>query len=321
MMNIIERSEEISVRSRQLCLLWWRVLRLAYRRMSQGVSAIMASSIAFYALVALAPLALLSAWALQPVFGPGTDTRAWLQAMVSRVAGEPAGAIMQQINAFILAPQPHAARVISIAVLIWAGLRLFEALDLSLSEVWPGSVMRGFFKRKLMALASMVVAGALLVLSILTNAVLPTVIAWIIRLPLVRPSDVVLQPGIRLIAELFIAFAAFFLLFKFVPAQHVPTKVAVVGAVFTTLVWRAASPLFTWVIARSAEHNPTHGGLASVVIFLTWAFFGARVLLAGAHFAAAYDHVFYRHAPQHTDEIFVRFRGATIELETDSDTC
>jgi len=313
-------SDDTPSLSRELHVLrrtWWRVLRLAYRRMSQGVSAIMASSIAFYALVCLGPLMILSAWALQPLLGQGTRTYQWLQYLVDRLAGQTAGAIMQHIDALVTNPGPHAAGVVSIAVLAWAGLRLFEALDLSLTEVWPGHATRGFLMRKLIALAGMIVAGALLVAAIVINAIVPTVVGWLDRLPLAHPSSVLLQPSLRLAVEVIITFVAFFLLFKFIPVQRVPTRVAVVGALFTTVVWKLVSPVFTLIIARAAEHSAIYGGLAGVVMFLTWAFFGARVLLAGAHFAAAYGHVIYQEAPERLDEAFVHSRGPTVYLDAD----
>lgn len=305
-----EGLERVRERLRDHALTWWRVMRLMYGRMSHSVSAMMAAAIGFYALVCLGPLGILLAWVLQPVLGKGGRTYAWLRYVVNRVAGETAGEIMGEIDALVTSPDVHTAGVVSVALLVWASLRLFEALERSLTEVWPGRRRRGFVTRKLMALGSMAVAGGLLVAAILINALLPTALAWLNRLPTVEATGgLTVSPVLRVVIESLVTFVAYLLLFWFIPAEAVPPRVAVVGALFTTILWKLVSPVFTLVISRSAEHSTVYGGLAGVVMFLTWAFFGGRVLLLGGYFAAAYEHVIYRGRPESSDEAFMRMRA------------
>ncbi len=307
--------ETVRAKLRDLWMPWWRTLRLTYQQMSHGVANIMAAAIAFYALICLGPLGILAVWALQPMLGPGSHAYEDLRSLVNHVAGETAGAIMGEIDALLTNPNAHTAGIVSIVVLVWAGLRLFEALELSLNEVWPGADRRGFVRRKLIALATMAVAGALLLAALLVNALIPTLNAWLAHLPVVNASsEPILRPGVRILSETTLAFVAFFLLFKFIPARPVPTKVAAVGGLFTAVAWKIVSPVFTMVIARSARNSAIYGGLAGVVMFLTWAFFSAMVLLIGAHFAAAYDHVFYQDRTESTDQAFVARRLSKPEV-------
>lgn len=289
---------------------WWRVARVACLRRAHAVSNIMAAAIGFYALICIGPLALLVAWALQLLMGPGSRSYEWLRFTVNRLAGETAGAIMGEIDALITNPNAHVAGIFSILVLVWAGVRLFEALEVSLTEIWPGERQRSFIIRKLIALAALVASGALFIAAILLTALLPTVMGHLGQLPVVDVDSIILlQPGLRVVIEVVVAFAAFFLLFEFIPAQNVPPRAAAVGALVTSLAWRAVTPLFTLVIARSAEQSAIYGGLAGVVMFLTWAFFGAHVMFFGAHFAASYEHVVCLQRPRSLDESFIRMRS------------
>ncbi|MFW6157195.1 MAG: YihY/virulence factor BrkB family protein [Armatimonadota bacterium] len=298
---------------------WWRIARVTWRRRARSVSNIMAAAIGFYALICLGPLGLLTAWVLQAVLGRRGSSYEWLKYMVNRLAGETAGAIMGEIDALISNPNAHVAGIFGAVVLLWAGLRLFEALEISLTEIWPGHEERGAVGRKLIALASMVAAGVLFVVLILLTAFLPTALDLLARIPVIDIERVLLvQPGLRVTLEVAVAFTAFFLLFKFVPVQAVPIRVAAIGALFTALLWRAATPVFTKVVARSAEHSTIYGGLAGVVMFLTWAFFGAHVLLLGAHFAAAYEHVVCRKRPESLDDSFIRMHTAIEQMRADA---
>jgi len=288
---------------------WFRVIRVAWLRRGRSVSNIMAAAIGFYALICIGPLGLLMAWALQFFMGQGSRGYEWLRYTVNRMAGETAGAIMGQIDALITNPNSHVAGIFSVVVLIWAGLRLFEALEISLTEIWPGQEERSMVGRKLIALASLVAAGGLFIVAILLTAFVPTITRWLGRIPMVDVEGILLlQPGMRVLIEVGVAFAAFFLLFKFIPAQKVTTRVAAIGAIFTAVAWRAVTPIFTLTVARSAEQSAVYGGLAGVVMFLTWAFFGAHVLLLGAHLAAAYEHVVCLERPESLDESFIRMR-------------
>jgi membrane protein len=98
---------------------------------------------------------------------------------------------------------------------------------------------------------------------------------------------------------------AFTLLYKFMPVQRVAFRVAFAGGLCAALLWHLISPLFTQMLAWSERSNAIYGSLAHVMTFSFWAFLGARILLAGAHFGATYEHVFYLRRPPAEDESFI----------------
>lgn len=306
----MERLARLVAPIKRLSPKWWRIARLTYLRRGHSDVNTMAAAIGFYALICIGPLGLLMAWSLQFVTPPGTSSYEWLRNTVNRMAGETAGAIMGEIDALISNPNTHVAGIFGALVLIWAGLRLFEALEIGLTDIWPGGKARGLVARKLTALVTMIASGLLLIIVILLTAFLPSVINWISQQTAVDAGEIIpLQSLVIIAAEVTVAFAAFFLLFKYIPVQEVTSRVAAVGALFTALAWRAITPIFTMTVAESAGNSAVYGGLAGVVVFLTWAFFGAHVLLLGAHFAAAYEHVVTLNRPESLDDSFIRLRA------------
>ncbi len=266
----------------------------------------MAAALGFYALICIGPLALLLAWSLQIVIGPDGDTYEWVSSAVEQFAGEAAGAVLGELDALLMNPDAHIAGIFSLLLLVWAGMRLFEALEMNLDEIWGSEEARGVFGRKLIALAAMIGAGLLVFVFLLLGALLPSAVELASRLLIIDLTEIrLLKPGLRLLIELPTAFAGFFLLYKFMPVRRVSTRSAAVGALFSAALWMAIMPILRATALRSAGQSAIYGGLAGVVMFLTWAFIGAQLLLAGAHLAAAHEHVAVRGQPEGSDDDFI----------------
>lgn len=278
---------------------WWRVLRLAYLRFGFSVASLMAAAIAFYSLLCLGPLGLLLAALLQSIFGKGGNSYAWLQMTIRELGGSAAEQLMAQLDTTLSNPGTYVASAAGLVLLIWAGLRLFEVLERSLTEVWPGKLLRGYVGRKLVALIAMAVGGALICGVVALNAMLVVVEAHLRQIAAYQPATLpFIRPSLRLLVEFPASLVAFTLMYKFMPVQRVPLRAALAGGVFSAVLWHVISPIFTYSLAWTARTQYVYGGMAQVVTFSLWAFLGARLLLAGAYFAAAYQHVFcHRHPP------------------------
>lgn len=306
-----------------LASLGLRVLRTSYFRYYAIGSHFMAAAIAFYALICLAPLGIVFAALLQRVVGgEGTSTYQYLERTVSEYGGPDAAEIMRQIEGFL--PQPdrpvsrtgtRLAGLVSIAAVVWAGLRLFDVVQLSLTFIWPGRRLRTYLLRKLVSLAMMAVAGLLLAVLVLSRVMLTGLEAWLRDFPQVEGS--LLEPlrplGNHLLGFL-VTGGAYLLLYKTMPVQRVDTRAAIAGAVSAAVLWQAILPVFLYLMARSLQANPIYGSLGSIVLFGLWAFLGGQVLLFGAQFAAAYEHVFVHQRPRSEDETYIETARRQLQM-------
>ena len=286
--------------------LWYRVLRLTYLGFGFGGSYVLAAAIAFYSLVCLGPLGILMAGVLQGIYGPGSDAYTRLEGAIHNLGGPASDAIMQQVSGLLANSQSHLTSAVSVALLVWSGLRLFETIERSLTGVWPGRRLRGYFTRKLMALAMMLVSGVLMAGFVLVNAFLAVARSALLHLPRVDPGALAaLRFPTLLLLQFLLAILAFTLVYKFIPVQRVPWRVATRGGLCAAVLWGAASQAFLWSLGRSQQQSLIYGGLAGVVIFCLWALLGAWILLFGAHFAGAYDHVLVKRRPRPEDDALI----------------
>jgi membrane protein len=62
------------------------------------------------------------------------------------------------------------------------------------------------------------------------------------------------------------------------------------GSASATLLWLAASILFSWYVANFGSYNKTYGSLGAIIGFMTWVWLSIIVVLVGAQLNAEMEH-------------------------------
>jgi len=186
------------------------VVYRAWRAYGLSGSPLMAAAIAFYSVVCLGPLGILLSGVLKLIFGEGTNTYDWIHATVKEF-GEPiAGQIMTQVDGLLASPDQFYASAVSIAMVIWAGLHLFETVERSLTQIWPGTILRGFLGRKLISLGMMSVAGLLLGAFVVANAFFARLHGLLAQFPEIDADAVIqAQPRVMILLGFLLSLFAF----------------------------------------------------------------------------------------------------------------
>lgn len=172
-----------------------------------------------------------------------------------------------------------------------SGLGLIVALALALfgARVAAGAVItafdvafgapekRGLIRANLVALA--ITLGAMLAFGIVAGAT--TVVSLFL-------SGVGGKLGTFAVVGL-AGVAGALLAYRVVPNTRgsVPYGAALRGAILFALGWMAASAGFGFYVSNFGNYNATYGSLGAVVVFLTWLFISALLLLIGAFVAEA----------------------------------
>ncbi|NSW56368.1 MAG: YihY/virulence factor BrkB family protein [Armatimonadetes bacterium] len=295
----------------RIAVLWLRIARIAYLRFYFTGTHFMAAAVAFYSLICLGPLAVLLAAGLQMLLGPGTDVYERIREAARELGPNAADRIIPMVEGLLANPigtmgsgdayglvgqgNAYLAFAASLVTVIWAAIRLFETLERSLTEVWPGKITRGYLTRKLVAFNSMVVAGLLLGSFMLLNALWASVRTWLLQFPEINPAILdAAQPWFVEAVQILLVWVAFALVYKLMPVQRVPNQAVLAGSLGATVLWLLVSHIFTSIIAQSQQFGTIYGGLTGVVVFSLWSFIGSQTLLFGAHIAVGFEHVMLR---------------------------
>ncbi len=272
---------------------WGRVIGRAGRHYNQLHSGMLAAAIAYYALVCLAPLALLSVVALQAWSGSAEVANEYLQQLVGAIFPEP-GEILKLLGQGLHQPGARAilGGAVGLIALAWATLRLFEAVERGLTVIWAQQPRRHIAIRKLIAMATLVGVGVIGATFILTM----TLSAWLRRM--VEQTDAGSEFLARLpwpsghtgtVTAFILSVLALFVAYKLLPEGWVSNRAAALAALSTAVLVQVAGRLFNFTIVGVVYLSMVYGTLTWVIIFLLWAYFGAAILLFGAHLGWAYD--------------------------------
>jgi len=243
-----------------------------------------AASIAYYSLLSLFPCLLLAVNLLGRVTENG-QARTKILGFVLRYFPTQFQFVTSQIRAF-----ESAGVTLSVAgslVLIWAALGVFGAVSTAVNYAW-GVPQRSVLKHRLVSFTMLLVAGAILLLSLAALSAAAVVqTSWFAAL-LAR------FPGLRLLTGLTFRYSATLLfilvvglIFYFVPNAKVKFADIWLGAILTGVLWRLALFGFSLYV-RDMTGFSVNGSIATVVVFLFWVYWSAVVLLYGTQFTAAY---------------------------------
>jgi len=160
---------------------------------------------------------------------------------------------------------------------------LFDALNI----VYGEEEKRGFFKYYLATLTFTIGVIAFMLLAIAVVVALPILLNFI---PLPGGTDLLVKIARWPILVVLVGFALA-LLYRYGPSRKEPRwRWVTWGSGLATVVWVAASILFSWYVASFGSYNKTYGSLGAIIGFMTWMWISLVVVLLGAKLDAEMEH-------------------------------
>jgi membrane protein len=176
---------------------------------------------------------------------------------------------------------------IGLGVSLWSANAAMKSLFDTLNIVYAEKEKRGFLKLNAVSIAFTLAAIAFLVADLSAVVAVPVVLKY---LYLSNVADLL----IRLVRwpVLFIGMTlAFACIYRFGPSRQAPAwRWITWGSVAATVLWLAASALFSWYAANFGTFNETYGSLGAAIGFMTWLWISAIVILLGAELNAEIEH-------------------------------
>jgi len=176
---------------------------------------------------------------------------------------------------------------------IWFSTRLFGTLRSVLGEVFDIEQGLDFIKGKLFDIKITIVSTVLFV----AYAVLSTYMKIATSKALGALTDVGFRKSFRIrleywfgntLALLFIM-GMFFALYKFLPSRKIRWQPALVGALFTSVLFELAKQLFTAYIGSFSPSSLYAGTLAGIVIVVFWVYYAALIFILGGEVGQVYE--------------------------------
>ena len=267
---------------------WKDVLGRFFVRIQEARLLSLAGAVAFFTLLALVPALSLFVTA----YGSLTDplTIAGQLDRVTVVLPEAARELIRE-QAVRLSGRDTATLsltfLVNLGVAAWSANAAVKAIFDALNIIYGARERRGFLKLNLISLATTLSGLLLLVLALAAIASLPVVTALF-------TFGHELETLVRLArwpVFFVIATVAIGCLYWIGPDRKPPRFAWVLpGAVVASMLWAATSSVFSWYVSTLGNYTATYGSLATVVVFMTWLWLSATIVLAGAELNAELEH-------------------------------
>lgn len=259
-----------------------------------------AGALAFYTMLALAPLLLI----IVSILGLVTDrntVEGEVYDQVAEVVGERSADLVQNMVSSANQSQSGGiAAIVGIVTLIFAATGIFGQLQEALNTVWevdvkPDEGILRTVKRRLWATVMLPLSGVIVLLSLVVDTALSAVAAFLgDQIP--NLAYVYLLQILSFVVFATVLTLVFAVIYKYLPDVRIGWDDVLTGAAVTAVLFAIGQFLLSFYLTRGSVTS-TYGAAGTFMAILLWVYYSAQIFLFGAEFT----------------QVFTRHRGKRIE--------
>ena len=259
----------------------WLVAKATWREAGRENLGLIASGVAFYIFLAFVPLLLAVILTYGLVASPAQVAN-HIAALSTSMPQEAASLISGQLRNIVATARSTAGIGLLVALLVslYGATKAAGGLITALNIVFGVPETRPFLRVTLLTLA--ITIG--LVLAFIVASLGISAMGFIASLlpDLGGAVQLVLQVGYWLATAIAISLVIA-AIYRFAPDRPEGQWLWITpGSIMATVAWVAATFAFSFYVRNFGSYNATYGSLAAVIIFLTWLYLTAYVVLMGA---------------------------------------
>jgi membrane protein len=291
-------------RTAQQSSLYQRMVALAgetFDHWSRDNAPRLAASLAYYTILASAPLLVISIAVADRVFGQKAVEGQLAWEIQTLVGGDAAQAIQAVITNAHHPSSGLISTILSIATLIVGAssvvVELHSALNLvwdipdTEADTWLGSFV-DFIKQRFYSSLIVLAAGCLLLVSLIVSVLIAT-IGNLFRSILPAPEWVLHLASFA--ASFVVVTLLFGAIYKLLPDVHLRWSDVLIGASVTSLLFTIGKQLIAIYLGRVGFES-TYGAAWTVILFLVWVYYSAQLFFLGAEFTKVYTRTYGSHS-------------------------
>ena len=256
---------------------WGRLSLRAMQTATAPESQLVASSIGFFTLFSVFPLALLAVALASNWLDPVLAEQRIVAELEFVVPGLDAllGANLQNL---VQARGPVTG--LAALALVWSASSAFNVITRAMDRIWGADInhRRSVWRHRTLAVVTVLLIAVLLLLATMVEGPVLTIVNSLLpeRLSSIGPyTD-------RFWAAL-LNVSLFAILYRFMPHVRLRWRDVLPGAILAGVLWQAAKQLFLLFIARYlSSSNLIYGSVGAIIAFLMWTYVSSVILLFGA---------------------------------------
>ena len=241
----------------------------------------MSAQMAYFFLFSLFPLLLF----LAPMLALVGDKQAMFEWIMEQLARTVPREAMQLVEGVVedVVFQPNAPGLVSIGALLalWTGSNVFNNMIDGLNRAYDIEEARPFWKRRLLSMACVIVAGIVIITSTTIMLAGQQVVSFVADLLGLGERTQLIWSIVQYPVALTLLAGLAFLMYYVLPNLKGQSKRHVlVGAVIATVLWALVTLIFRFYVQNFGNFSATYGTIGGVIILLMWMYISMIVFLA-----------------------------------------
>ncbi|MDB5694038.1 MAG: YihY/virulence factor BrkB family protein [Alphaproteobacteria bacterium] len=259
---------------------WTGLLIRTWKEASEDNVGFLAAGVAFYAFLAFVPLLASVVLVYGLVADPPTVAR-HIGTLFASLPRDAAALIADQLKSLTASPKSSKglSLALALALALYGASKGASGIVTALNIAFEVKETRSFVRTLLLSLA--MTLGGLLVM-LLAAAAISITAAVEAFLPGVPGVVHVLVRLVTWLVALAVVGTALALAYRYAPNRPgAPWRWITPGSAAASLLWLIASLGFGLYVSHFGNYNATYGSLGGVIVFLTWLYLSAYILLMG----------------------------------------
>ncbi|HEY0039606.1 MAG TPA: YihY/virulence factor BrkB family protein [Flavisolibacter sp.] len=268
----------------------WRIIKRTGENFSEDNCMKLAASLSYYTIFAMAPLLIIIISLVGSIFGRDAAQGTVYTELRDLVGSDAALQIQEIIANLQNSHNTTIGTIIGIIILIIGATGLFTEIQSSINFIWsvkakPKKSWLKYLINRGLSFILVLTLGFLLVLTLIADTVLSVLGN---KLTDFFPNATVYLVNTLNLALLLVTITSLFLvIYKVLPDAIISWRDALVGSVFTALLFLGGRSIITLYLGKSGL-GVTYGAAASIIIILSWVYYSSVILYFGAEFTRAF---------------------------------
>lgn len=282
---------------RKVFILKERITRLiailieTFSQWQQDNAARVAGSLAFFSILSLAPLLLITVSVLGLVTDQDTVKGEVYQRLSDVVGEQSADMVQNMVQSVNKSRSGGIAALIGVVTLIYGATGVFGQLQEALNAVWevdvkPDQGIMRTFQRRLWAAVMLPLTSVVMLLALVIDTALSAV-AHFLGDQIPHVGYVHLLQGMSFVVFTLVLTFLFAVIYKYLPDVNIEWEDVLTGAAVTALLFAVGQFLLSFYLTRSSVTS-TYGAAGTFMAVLLWVYYSAQIFLFGAEFTQVF---------------------------------
>ena len=262
------------------------IMRDALRELLRNDPLRMAGATAFFTTFALPPILLILIQVLSLVLNRRTVSRQLFQHLATMLGRDTVRQVYQILSALRKMGQNWWISVGGFIFLLFVATTLFKVIISSVNQIWNIKLIdnRGFLltlKNRLYAVVVILIAGLLFAFSMFTEGMQAMLGKYLSEASPFMAAY--FKSVLSYIVSVIIVTAWFTVMFRYLPDGRPLWRVAIAGALMTSILFNIGKLILHWLLSRS-NITTVYGASGSIVLLLLFVFYCSLILYYGSAF-------------------------------------